>query len=375
MAVTPLRSCLATLLLALPAVASAQVPAQGAAEIQSLIDALGLQEAEIPAREWPRWRPPERIAVRIDGPDRLEWFQAVAPGVELVPLQADTDLDAALRGTDAVIGLCSEDIITRGADLRWVQVPSAGVEHCVSIPGVLERDIRLTNMQRVAGPVMAEHVFALLLGLTRNMGDWIDGQRAAEWRRSDAGRGRMTSLRGKTLLVAGLGGIGAEVARLGHAFEMEVIATRASGRHGPEFVSYVGLPPELNTLARRAHVVVNTVPLTPETQGIFDADFFAALPAGAYFINVGRGGSVNTASLIAALESGQLAGAGLDVTDPEPLPAEHPLWRRQDVIITPHVSAGSDAGQEDRWRIARENLRRYVAGDPLLSVVDVKRGY
>jgi phosphoglycerate dehydrogenase-like enzyme len=375
MAVTPLRSCLATLLLVLPAAANAQVPAQDAADIQSLIDALGLQEAEIPAREWPRWRPPQRIAVRIDGPDRLEWFQAVAPGVELVPLQADRDLGVALRGADAVIGLCSEEIIANGTELRWIQVPVAGVEHCVSIPGVLERDIRLTNMQRVAGPVMAEHVFALLLGLTRNMGDWIDGQRAAEWRGSEAGRGRMTSLRGKTLLVAGLGGIGAEVARLGHAFEMEVIATRASGRHGPDFVSYVGLPHELNTLARRAHVVVNTVPLTPETQGIFDAAFFAALPAGAYFINVGRGSSVDTAALIAALESGQLAGAGLDVTDPEPLPADHPLWRRQDVIITPHVSAGSDAGQEDRWRIARENLRRYVAGDPLLSVVDVKRGY
>ena len=185
----------------------------------------------------------------------------------------------------------------------------------------------------------------------------------------------MVSLRGKTLLVAGLGGIGTEVARLGHAFEMEVIATRASSREGPEYVSYVGLPHELNTLAKRANVVVNTVPLTPQTQKIFDAGFFAALPPGAIFINVGRGGSVDTAALMAALESGRLAGAGLDVTDPEPLPGDHPLWRRKDVIITPHVSAGSDAGSEDRWLIARENLRRYVEGAPMLSVVDVQRGY
>jgi phosphoglycerate dehydrogenase-like enzyme len=93
------------------------------------------------------------------------------------------------------------------------------------------------------------------------------------------------------------------------------------------------------------------------------------------FINVGRGASVDTDALVAALESGRLAGAGLDVTEPEPLPADHPLWRRKDVIITPHVSAGSDAGREDRWLIARENLRRYVEGAPLLSVVDVGRGY
>jgi phosphoglycerate dehydrogenase-like enzyme len=344
-------------------------------EVESLIGSLGLQESSIAARDWPHWRPPQRIVVRVDRPGRLEWLQPAAPGVELVPLHPGADAGAAMRGADAVIGVCSEEILAAGVELRWIQVFTAGVENCVSLPGMLERDIRLTNMQRVAGPVMAEHVFALLLGLTRNVGHWIDAQRAAEWRRTDAGRGSMTSLRGKTLLVAGLGGIGTEVARLGHAFEMKVIATRASAREGPDYVSYVGLPHELNTLARRADVVVNTVPLTPQTRGIFDAEFFAALPPGAVFINVGRGASVDTAALIAALDSGRLAGAGLDVTDPEPLPADHPLWRRRDVIITPHVSAGSDAGREDRWLIARENLRRYVAGAPLLSVVDVRRGY
>jgi phosphoglycerate dehydrogenase-like enzyme len=348
--------------------------ARDTSDVAALIESLRLQQSEVAARDWPGWRPPQRIAVRVDGPGRLEWLQSAAPGVELVALDQGADVGAALQNADAVIGICSEEVIAAGADLRWVQVLTAGVERCVSIPGMLERDIRLTNMQRVAGPVMAEHVFALLLGLTRNVGGWIDAQRAAEWRRTEAA-GRMVSLRGKTLLVAGLGGIGTEVARLGHAFEMEVIATRASSREGPDYVSYVGLPHELNTLAKRADVVVNTVPLTPRTQKIFDAGFFAALPPGAIFINVGRGGSVDTAALIAALESGRLAGAGLDVTDPEPLPGDHPLWRRRDVIITPHVSAGSDAGREDRWLVVRENLRRYVEGAPLLSVVDVERGY
>jgi phosphoglycerate dehydrogenase-like enzyme len=368
---------LAVFLLISAGVASAETASsvRDKGDVEALIDSLSLQESEVAARDWPGWRPPQRIAVRADRPERLEWLQSVAPGVELVALYDGADVGAALRGADAVIGTCSEEVIAAGADLRWVQVLSAGVERCVSIPGMVERDIRLTNMQRVAGPVMAEHVFALLLGLTRNLGGWIDAQRVAEWRRMGAERGRMVSLRGKTLLVAGLGGIGTEVARLAHAFEMEVIATRASSREGPDYVSYVGLPHELNTLAKRAHVVVNTVPLTPQTEKIFDAGFFDALPPGAIFINVGRGGSVDTAALIAALESGRLAGAGLDVTDPEPLPDDHPLWRRKDVIITPHVSAGSDAGREDRWLVVRENLRRYVMGAPLLSVVDVKRGY
>lgn len=376
MAVIRVRTWLAAFLL-VSAGAAAADPAssvRSSSDVAALIESLDLQASEVAARDWPGWRPPQRIAVRAAPPERLEWLQSVAPGVELVALEEGADPGAALRGTDAVLGICTEEVIAAGAELRWIQVFTAGVERCVSIPGMVERDIRLTNMQRVAGPVMAEHVFALLLGLTRNVGGWIDAQRAAEWRRTEAA-GRMVSLRGKTLLVAGLGGIGSEVARLGHAFEMEVIATRASSREGPDFVSYVGLPHELSTLAKRADVVVNTVPLTPQTQGIFDAEFFAALPPGALFINVGRGRSVDTEALLAALDSGRLAGAGLDVTDPEPLPGDHPLWHRKDVIITPHVSAGSDAGWEDRWLIVRENLRRYVEGAPLLSVVDVQRGY
>jgi phosphoglycerate dehydrogenase-like enzyme len=173
----------------------------------------------------------------------------------------------------------------------------------------------------------------------------------------------------------GLGGIGVEVARRAHAFGMRVVATRASGREGPAFVSYVGLPDELLKLAAEADFVVNTTPLTPATTGLFDAKFFAAVKPGAFFVNVGRGRSVVQPDLIAALKSGRLAGAGLDVTDPEPLPADDPLWKLPNVIITPHVSADSDLGDEVRFAIGVENLRRYVAGERMLSVVDVAKGY
>jgi phosphoglycerate dehydrogenase-like enzyme len=156
---------------------------------------------------------------------------------------------------------------------------------------------------------------------------------------------------------------------------MRVIATRASGRTGPDFVSYVGLPDELPKLAKDADFIVNCAPLTPETTGIFNREFFAGLKTGAYFISVGRGRSTITADLIDALSSGRLAGAGLDVVDPEPLPADSPLWHAPNVIITPHVSADTPVSAGQRNLVLIENLRRYTAGEPMLSVVDIDRGY
>jgi phosphoglycerate dehydrogenase-like enzyme len=154
------------------------------------------------------------------------------------------------------------------------------------------------------------------------------------------------------------------------------VATRGRGAAAgaPPFVEEVGGPGDLLRLAARADVVVNVAPLTPATTGIFDAPFFAALPPRALFVNVGRGDSVNQADLLAALQSGRLGGAGLDVTSPEPLPPDHPLWRAPRTLITPHI-AGGGSDFALRRAVLRENLRRYVAGEPLLSVVDAARGY
>ena len=154
---------------------------------------------------------------------------------------------------------------------------------------------------------------------------------------------------------------------------MKVIAIRNSGTDRPPYVAEVGLTKDLRAFASRADVIVDTLPLTPDTKGLFDKGFFDAAKRGALFINVGRGGTVVTADLIAALKDGRVGGAGLDVTDPEPLPADHPLWQAPNVIITPHVSAALEGNEEPRWLLARENLRRYVAGDKLLSEVDVER--
>ena len=344
-------------------------------DADELIDRLRLEEAPTPVRERPGWSPPRRVVVTLGNEAGVEWLRSAVPDVEVI---AAPDMETALRsvrGADALIGSCSPRLVEAGTNLKWIQLPYAGAEDCVAVPAISERDILLTNAQRLYGPEIAEHTLAMLLAFTRGLYRYIPEQDEGDWSRGLVPRDAMWELEHKTILIVGLGGIGTEVARLADAFGMRVTATRRSSRSGPAFVDYVGLAHELLELARDADVVVNATPLTPETEDLFDAEFFAVMKPTAYFINVGRGGSVVTEHLVSALESGGIAGAGLDVTDPEPLPPDHRLWRLPNVIITPHVAAQSDRARQRVWTLIRENLRRYAAGEPMLSVVDVERGY
>jgi phosphoglycerate dehydrogenase-like enzyme len=356
----------------------AAAPSTGAAEDAAtarLIAELGLQESATALADRRGWQAPRRIVVIGADADRLAWMQPAAPGVTLVGAADRAEAARVASDADAVIGECVAEVIQAGPRIRWVQRMYAGVERCVAIPAFAERGIVLTNMQKIAGPVMSEHVLALMFGLTRGLATYVPAQARGEWADEAVPENRMWSLEGKTLLVAGLGGIGSEVARRAHALGMNVIATRNTPREKPAHVSEQGLAAALPAFVTRADVIVNALPLTPETKGVFDRKIFDVAKRGALFINVGRGGTVVTTDLVAALHDGRIGGAGLDVTDPEPLPADHPLWKAPNVIITPHVAAMTDLGEEPRWLIARENLRRYATGGKLLSEVDVKRGY
>lgn len=357
-----------------PWLAYADTPAPGA-ETQALVARLGLEESATPVRELKGWARPKAVLVANASPEQLRSLQLVAPGVRLLAASSAEEAARLASDVEAVLGFCTPAVLEAGRRIRWVQVFNAGVERCVAIPELRQRDILLTNMQRVAGPVMAEHVLAMMFAFARGLDFYIPERLQRRWTRELPDSSRMVTLEGKTLLVVGLGGIGSEVARRAHALGLLVDAVRASGRTGPEYVREVGLPADLLRLAARADYVVNTTPLTPETRGVFDRRFFAAMKRGAYFFNVGRGGSVDQDALIAALKDGQLGGAGLDVTDPEPLPPDSPLWTLPNVILTPHVSARSDLGEAARFAVVRENLRRYVAGERMLSVVDIARGY
>jgi phosphoglycerate dehydrogenase-like enzyme len=243
-------------------------------------------------------------------------------------------------------------------------------------PGMLQGNKVLTNGQAIASPALAEHAIALMMALVRGLDVYRANQLAGAWQ-PDIGmeRSDFMELEGRTALVVGLGGIGTQTAKRAHGLGMRVIATRGSRREGPDYVDYVGLADETLELARQADVVINTTPLTDATRGLFDAAFFKAMKPTAYFISVGRGASTVTDDLVAALKAGEIAGAGLDVTDPEPLPAGHPLWTAPRVLISPHTAGRSDRSRERLFLLVRENLRRYVAGEPLLSVVDIARGY
>jgi phosphoglycerate dehydrogenase-like enzyme len=272
------------------------------------------------------------------------------------------------------MGFCGSDLFENAPSLHWVQVYSSGVEGCV--PAMGESNWLLTNGQKIGSPALAEHAITLMMALVRGIDAFHANQVKGTWVR-DVGmeRDEFMELDGRTVLVVGLGGIGTQVARKAHGLGMRVIATRGSRREGPDYVDYVGLADEVNDLARRADVVINTTPLTDQTRGMFDATFFAAMKPRAYFISIGRGASTVTADLVAALESGAIKGAGLDVTDPEPLPEGHPLWSMPRVIITPHSGGRSDRSRDRLFLLVQENLRRYVNGEPMLSVVDIQRGY
>jgi phosphoglycerate dehydrogenase-like enzyme len=344
-----------------------------------LIERLSLQEAAQALRDHPLWRKPERIGVQVPGwisayvPDMMQRFRRAAGDVEIVEVTGPSDPRVAQL--DAIVGFCSEAMLKAASSLRWLHNYPVGVEGCALLPDIGKYEFILTNSQRTSGPTIAEHVIGLMMVLTRSLQYHQCNQLEANWDRSMPADAAMFDVEGKTMLVAGLGGIGSEVAQRAAGLGMRVIATRRSGGDRPGFVEYVGRSDELLKLAARADVVVNALPLTRETHHLFDRKFFDAVKPGAYFISVGRGESTVTSDLVAALKDGRLRGAGLDVTDPEPLPRDHELWRLPNVIITPHISSQTVEARQRMAAVAIENVRRYVAGEKLLNVVDLKAGY
>ena len=346
-------------------------------QLPTLLQGLGLRESAIASRDMPGWQKPRRIVVRnMMGQDVAARFNAAIPDVEIVGVSNAKEAVTAVRGAQVLIGFCDQAVFDAADQLHWVQVFWAGVEDCVALPGMQTGDIVLSNGQRLSSPAIAEYTIGVMFSLMRNLDGYYQSQLDQKWAPLYGGPSQsMGELSGRTMLVVGLGGIGTQVAQRAHALGMRVLATRSSRREGPDFIDYVGLSDEALTLAQKADVVVNATPLTPQTRGMFDAAFFEAMKPGAYFISVGRGQSTVTNDLVAALKEGKIAGAALDVTDPEPLPADHELWRAPGIIITPHISAQSPETMQRVGALVAENLRRYVAGQPLLSVVNVKRGY
>ena len=379
------RSTLAGLIGAIAVIVAPQIArADDANPVPALIAKLRVQEAPQPVRERAQWRMPRKVVLLAFANSR-GWagreaaFAAAAPKVQVVVAKDMAAAVAATADADAIVGfnpeICSPKLIDNAKQLRWIASLAAGVENCMVVPGVRSRNLLLTNMRGVDAAVIAEHAIALTLALAHGLDTFAVDTSKGAWSVEHGATTPIQTLDGKTLLVVGLGGIGTEVAIRAHGLGMKVVATRDNNHDKPDFVSYVGLPDEMLTLAKSADVIVNSVPLTPQTTGMYDAKFFAVLKPTAYFVNIARGASAVTADLASALNEHRLAGAGLDVVDPEPLPPDSPLWHAPHVLITPHISSRSDLPGESRWTLAVENLRRYTNGEKMLSVVDLAKGY
>ena len=302
-----------------------------------------------------------------------EALREAAPGAAIVTLGADGSWNG--DPSDAEVGYVSVDSFVNGSimelvrelprltALRWIHTFSIGVDH-PAYARIVERGITLTNGAGTQSMPIAQYVFLMMLHHVKGMAAWERAQARREWARTPS-----DELTGKTVALLGLGGIGAEVARLAKAFRMRVIGLRRR----PEPVEHVDelLPPgAVGELCARADFLVNCAPLTRQTRGAIGAAELARMKPGAYLINVARGPIVDEPALVAALRKGRIAGAALDVFEVEPLPPEHPLWDLPNVIITPHTAPASPLHIQRGTELFVENLRRYARGEALLNLVD-----
>ena len=316
------------------------------------------------------WGQTRKIVVTDMSPAEVRELQAVSPQARVV-LADRARLLAEVADADAIFGTISPPLFHAAKKLQWVQVFSAGVE-TYRFPEFVSSPVTLTNCKIIQGPNIADHALALLLALTRDLNKVIPARTSEEWPR---GRYNPIELRGKTAVVIGVGGIGAQIAQRAHAFGMTVIGVDPKDIPLNPYVSRMIYPDQLDSVLPEADVVFVSAPHTPQSEGMMGPRQFELMKTGAYFIAVSRGKLYNTEALVKALDSRRLAGAGLDVTNPEPLPKGHPLWRFENVIITPHIAGQSDNVQARRMALLKANIARFVKGQPLLNVVDKQKGY
>ncbi|RKU13493.1 D-2-hydroxyacid dehydrogenase [Candidatus Poribacteria bacterium] len=303
----------------------------------------------------------------VDG-NELQEIQSVSSEVDVLNLASENQALEIIPEVDAMYGRITPELLARAKKLRWIQTPMAGLEHYM-FPALAQSDVTLSNMQGIYSDNIADHVMGYILMFARGFHIFLRQQLQRNW----AKEAPVLHLADTTLGVIGLGGIGTAVAKRGAAAEMRVIATNAVEIEKPDFVDALWGIDQLDQLLAQSDFVVSCVPHTPETFKLINTDQFKQMKKTGYLINISRGVVVDLAALTAALEAGEIAGAGLDVFETEPLPADHPLWGMENVIITPHTAGAGPHTRERRIEVVTANLRRFVAGEPVRNVVDKNR--
>src|SRR6202011_4034290 len=262
------------------------------------------------------------------------------------------------------------DLLAKATKLRWLQAPQIAPPAGYYYPELIAHPLQVTNFREIFNDHISAHILALVLAFARGLQVFIPQQLRREWKKSSQEAGDVVHLPEATALIVGVGGIGAETARLLAAFGVTVLATDARRTTAPDGVVELHRPEALDELLPRADFVILTVPHTPVTEGFFNRARFRRMKPTAFFINIGRGMTTKLDDLVAALKAGEIAGAALDVYEQEPLPSEHPLWTLPNVLLTPHMAGHGPYLDERRFEIMADNCRAFAAGLPLRNQVD-----
>lgn len=302
--------------------------------------------------------------------EHLAQLQAAAGDATLVNAPDEATAIQAAGDADGMVGVITPPILAAAKQLRWLQTPMAGLENYM-FPELVSSDLTMCNMAGIYSDIIADHVFMFILMFARGMHVHFRHQLQRTWEKDVP----VIHLADQTLGVVGLGGIGSEVAKRGRGHAMRVIAVDAKRTDRPDYVDELWPQDRLDDLLAEADFLVLCVPQTPETVKLITAPQLARMKETAYLINISRGVVVDLDDLTAALQAGQIAGAGLDVFEVEPLPADHPLWGMENVLITPHMAGRSPHVVPRRIGVIADNLRRFVNGEPLHNIVDKSRWF
>jgi phosphoglycerate dehydrogenase-like enzyme len=309
--------------------------------------------------------PPQRDETRA-------WAAALAQQVPDFTVVAPDDRDTAARelvDADAAFGTIEPELLSTATRLKWLQAPAAAPPAGYYTPELIAHQVQVTNFRGIFNEHIAAHILAFALAFARGLHRYIPLQQRHEWAPASLDEG-VVHLPESTALIVGVGGIGGEAARLCAAFGMRVIGVDARRDDRPPGVTEIHAPQDLDDVLPRGDFVILTIPHTPETEGLFNAQRFGLMKRSAFFINIGRGKTTRLDDLVEALRSGQIAGAALDVFEQEPLPRDHPLWEAPNVLITPHTAGYGPYLDDRRQEIIIDNARRFLRGEPLRNVVD-----
>jgi phosphoglycerate dehydrogenase-like enzyme len=321
--------------------------------------------------------PTQFLMLPPQNPTTRDWGKRLAtavPELEVIVAEDMARAEQAIASAEGVFGTIPPTLLRRAARLCWLQAPQAAPPAGYYYPELIAHPVQITNFREIYSDHIGAHVMAFVLAFARGLQHYIPQQTKREWKRLPQNTG-VVHLPEATALVVGVGGIGSEVARLAAAFGMRVIGVDERRREAPPGVAELHRGDELDALLPAADFVILTVPHTPETEGFMNRTRFQEMKKTAFFINIGRGMTTRLDDLAAAIEAGEIAGAGLDVFEQEPLPADHKLWTLPGVLITPHTAGHGPYLDERRYEIILDNCHRFLAGQPLRNLVDKARWF